>query len=82
MDILTVDRLLELPAARKGARVTRAEPPGWSSVATGIAGLGMWVPPRVVPAEELADETGIPAAVLREKFGINQVRRAAADQTI
>jgi len=39
----------------------------------------MWVPPRVVPAEELADETSIPAAVLREKFGINQVRRAAED---
>src|SRR6185437_13683856 len=68
--------------ARKGARMTRGEPAGRSSAEvgplTGIAGLGIWVPPRVVTAEELAAETGIPAPVPWEKFGINQVRRAAA----
>jgi 3-oxoacyl-[acyl-carrier-protein] synthase-3 len=45
----------------------------------GIAGLGVYVPPDVVPAETLAEETGIPADVLVEKFGIRQVHRAGPD---
>jgi 3-oxoacyl-[acyl-carrier-protein] synthase-3 len=44
--------------------------------AVGILGLGLYAPPEVVPAERLAIETGIPAAVLRDKFGIRQVHRA------
>lgn len=42
----------------------------------GIAGLGLFAPSRIVDAEELAAETGIPAAILRSKFGIRQVHRA------
>jgi 3-oxoacyl-[acyl-carrier-protein] synthase-3 len=42
----------------------------------GLAGLGLYVPPDVVTAEMLAEETGIPAEVLREKFGVRQVHRA------
>lgn len=45
----------------------------------GIAGLGVFVPPEVVTAEGLESETGIPAEVLREKFGIRQVHRAGPD---
>jgi 3-oxoacyl-[acyl-carrier-protein] synthase-3 len=39
-------------------------------------GLGSYAPPRVVASEELALETGIPAHVLRAKFGVDQVHRA------
>lgn len=45
----------------------------------GIRGLGTYMPPRIVAAAELADETGIPADVLRTKFGIRQVHRAGPD---
>jgi 3-oxoacyl-[acyl-carrier-protein] synthase-3 len=48
-------------------------------VNVGIAGLGMYTPPQVVTAEELSVETGIPARVLREKFGVCQVHRAGQD---
>lgn len=45
----------------------------------GIAGLGLYAPPDVVTAEMLSGETGIPAQVLRKKFGIRQVHRAGDD---
>ena len=45
----------------------------------GIAGIGMYVPTEVVTAERLSGETGIPADVLVEKFGIRQVHRAGPD---
>jgi 3-oxoacyl-[acyl-carrier-protein] synthase III len=42
----------------------------------GIAGLGAYAPPQIVTSRQLAGETGIPADVLREKFGVDQVHRA------
>lgn len=45
----------------------------------GIAGIGMYVPSEIVTANQLEDETGIPAGVLFEKFGIRQVHRAGPD---
>jgi len=39
----------------------------------------MYAPPQVVTADELAKETGIPADILRTKFGIRQVHRAGSD---
>jgi 3-oxoacyl-[acyl-carrier-protein] synthase-3 len=42
----------------------------------GITGLGAYAPPEIVTAEELAAETGIPAEVFVEKFGIRCVHRA------
>jgi len=42
----------------------------------GIAGLGAYAPPHVVTSHELAQETGLPEDVLREKFGIDRVHRA------
>lgn len=45
----------------------------------GLIGLGVYVPPQIVTAEMLAAETGIAAAVLREKFGVRQVHRAGDD---
>jgi 3-oxoacyl-[acyl-carrier-protein] synthase-3 len=45
----------------------------------GIRGLGMYVPPQIVTAEDLAQETGVPAEILRTKFGVRQVHRAGPD---
>ncbi|HEY8687443.1 MAG TPA: 3-oxoacyl-ACP synthase [Chloroflexota bacterium] len=50
-----------------------------SATTVGIAGIGMYVPPDVITAEQLSGETGIPADVLFEKFGIRQVHRAGPD---
>jgi len=44
----------------------------------GIAGIGIFAPPQVVNADQLADETGVPAEILRTKFGVQQVHRADA----
>jgi 3-oxoacyl-[acyl-carrier-protein] synthase-3 len=48
-------------------------------MSVGIMGLGLYAPPDVVTAEQLSEETGIPADVLFEKFGVRQVHRAGAD---
>ncbi|HLJ68754.1 MAG TPA: 3-oxoacyl-ACP synthase [Chloroflexota bacterium] len=45
----------------------------------GIVGLGSFVPPETVDAVQLAGETGIPAEVLVEKFGVRRVHRAGPD---
>ncbi|GAC1323770.1 MAG: ketoacyl-ACP synthase III [Chloroflexota bacterium] len=45
----------------------------------GIRGIGTYMPPDVVTAEDLARESGIPADVLRSKFGVHQVYRAGPD---
>lgn len=50
-----------------------------SGTQIGIAGLGVYTPPEIVTAEQLAEETGIPAEVLYEKFGVRQVHRAGPD---
>jgi len=44
--------------------------------AIGIAGLGIYLPERVMTAEEIAAASGIPAAVIRTKFGLHQKRIA------
>lgn len=45
----------------------------------GLEGLGSFAPGQTVSAAELAEETGIPAAILIEKFGVRQVHRAGPD---
>jgi 3-oxoacyl-[acyl-carrier-protein] synthase-3 len=45
----------------------------------GIAGLGIFVPDTVITAADLSSETGIPADILVEKFGVRQVHRAGPD---
>jgi 3-oxoacyl-[acyl-carrier-protein] synthase-3 len=49
------------------------------TTSVGIQGIGSYTPPEVVTAERLAEETAIPAAILRQKFGIRQVHRAGPD---
>lgn len=50
-----------------------------SMVSVGITGLGAYAPPEIVTAEQLAAETGIPATVFVEKFGVRHVHRAGPD---
>jgi len=38
----------------------------------GLTGLGLYIPERTMTAEELAAASGIPAEVIRTKFGLNQ----------
>jgi 3-oxoacyl-[acyl-carrier-protein] synthase-3 len=49
------------------------------AAAIGIVGLGAYAPPEIVTAEGLEAETGIPAAIFVEKFGIRHVHRAGPD---
>lgn len=52
------------------------------SESVGLAGVGISMPERIVSAGELAEETGIPADVLRRKFGVRQVHRAGPDEHV
>ena len=42
------------------------------AVAAGIVAAGIYVPQTVMTAADIAQETGIPEAVIRDKFGITQ----------
>ncbi|MFW6193322.1 MAG: 3-oxoacyl-ACP synthase [Gemmatimonadota bacterium] len=46
------------------------------SVPVGIAGLGRYEPEAIMSAEEIAAASGIPAEVVREKFGLEEKRIA------
>lgn len=48
----------------------------------GLAGTAAHLPERVVPAEELAASTGIPAAVLRDRFGLRSKHVAGPDEHV
>jgi 3-oxoacyl-[acyl-carrier-protein] synthase III len=48
----------------------------------GIAGTAGYLPERWMPAAELAERSGIPEAVLVEKFGLRGKHIAAADQHV
>lgn len=45
----------------------------------GVAGLGSYLPSGVRTAAEIAERSGIPESVVREKFGIDSVRVAGPD---
>ena len=57
-----------------------APAPGAAPV--GIAGLGVYVPERVVTAAELAERSGIGEQVIREKFGLASKHVAAPDEHV
>lgn len=50
--------------------------------AVGIAGLGVYRPPAVRSAAEIAELTGIPEPVIVEKFGISEVGVAGPDEHV
>lgn len=47
----------------------------------GVAGVGTYLPEGRRTADEIGARTGIPAAVIREKFGIEFVRVASREET-
>ena len=53
-----------------------------NDVTVGIASIGYYVPPLVHDADWIAAASGIPADVVRNKFGIHQVRRAGAGDSV
>lgn len=52
------------------------------TVPVGVIGLGTYLPRRIATAAELAEQTGIPKEVLREKMGIRQRHVADVDETV
>ncbi|HEX6549021.1 MAG TPA: 3-oxoacyl-ACP synthase [Candidatus Dormibacteraeota bacterium] len=48
----------------------------------GIAGVGSYLPERVRTAAEIADRSGIPEPVVRDKFGVREVRVAGPDDHV
>lgn len=48
----------------------------------GIADLATYVPERVISADDLSEASGIPADVIREKFGLNGKHLAAPDEHV
>lgn len=48
----------------------------------GIAGVGTYLPPRVRTAAEISERTGIPESVIKEKFGIREVRVPGPDDHV
>ena len=45
----------------------------------GIVSAGMYLPEPVLTAADIAEESGLPEWVVREKLGINQKRMAGPD---
>jgi len=52
---------------------------GSSNVAMGIVSVGMYLPEPVLTAAEIAEQSGLPEWVVREKLGINQKHIAGPD---
>jgi 3-oxoacyl-[acyl-carrier-protein] synthase-3 len=50
-----------------------------SKVSVGIVSVGMYLPERVLTAEEIAAESGLPEWVVREKLGIERKHMAGPD---
>ena len=68
--------------APAGEIETGGNPVGVKMPAVGIVSAGIYTPEPVVTAAEIAERSGIPEWVIREKFGIEQKHRAGpADHT-
>jgi len=48
-------------------------------VSVGIVSIGMYLPEPVLTATDIAEPSGLPEWVVREKLGINQKRMAGSD---
>lgn len=56
----------------------RSSPPS-DSISVGIASVGMYLPETVLTATDIAEQSGLPEWVVREKLGINQKHIAGPD---
>ncbi len=59
--------------------MSRGEMSTSDEVSVGIVSAGMYLPERVLTAADIAEESGLPEWVVREKLGINQKRMAGPD---
>jgi 3-oxoacyl-[acyl-carrier-protein] synthase-3 len=50
-----------------------------SEISVGIVSMGMYLPDNVVSAAEIAEESGLPEWVIREKLGIHEKRMASPE---
>jgi 3-oxoacyl-[acyl-carrier-protein] synthase-3 len=48
----------------------------------GIKNIGIYVPPKIKDSAKIAELSGIPEEVIREKFGIVHVHEASQDETV
>ena len=48
----------------------------------GIRSVGSYVPVEIRDSHYIAEKSGIPEPVIREKFGIKQVHKAGPDDTV
>jgi len=48
-------------------------------VSVGIVSTGMYLPERVLTAADIAEQSGLPEWVVRDKLGINEKRMAGPD---
>ncbi|KAF5055137.1 3-oxoacyl-ACP synthase [Sedimentibacter saalensis] len=48
----------------------------------GIKNIGIYVPPKIKDSAKIAELSGIPEDVIREKFGIVHVHEASQDETV
>ena len=48
----------------------------------GIRSMGRYIPKTVHDSQWIADASGIPEEVIREKFGVKQVQKATGDETV
>lgn len=51
-------------------------------MSVGVRGIGTYLPAGVRTAAEIAERSGIPEAVLREKFGVSQVHVAGSEDHV
>lgn len=50
-----------------------------NQVSVGIVSTGMYLPDRVLTASDIAEQSGLPEWVVRDKLGINEKRMAGPD---
>ena len=50
-----------------------------NQVSMGIASAGMYLPERLLTATDIAEQSGLPEWVVREKLGINEKRMAGPE---
>lgn len=48
----------------------------------GIKNIGVYIPEKIKDSKKIAELTGIPEEVIREKFGIKQVHEASEEETV
>src|SRR5581483_8599600 len=75
-------RRLGARARRAGARAHHPQRAGGAMTRVSLAATASYLPERWMPAAEVAERSGIPEAVIVEKFGLRGKHIAAADEHV